>query len=116
MTREELVCFIHTRRRLRAMRVAARSSPGGARCDAFEPKISCLRHRHPPFLPCSACSSDSVSVSGDENLEPDIGSLDLSWSREQWEGGDWGGGGELFDDMWSWSAGGGKKVRIEDEC
>jgi hypothetical protein len=114
MTREELVCLIHNRRRLRAMRVAARSSPGGARCDSFEPKISCILHHHPPFLPCSAGSSDSISVSGDENLEPDIGSLDLSWSRGQWDGNDWSGSSELFDDMWSWSAGN-KKARAGDE-
>jgi hypothetical protein len=53
-------------------------------------------------------------VSGDENLEPDIGSLDLSWSRGQWDGNDWSGSSELFDDMWSWSAGN-KKARAGDE-
>ncbi len=79
MTREELVSLIRTRRRLKAMRCAARSSPGGA----------------------SNGSCDSISVSGDENLEPDIGSIDLSWVDGRWADDDWVAcGDELFEDMW----------------
>jgi hypothetical protein len=90
MTREELVNLIHTRRRLRTLRSAARSSPGGG----------------------SNGSCDSISVSGDENLEPDVGSIDLGWGDGRWASDDWGEcGDEMFDDMW-----GCKKQKADGAC
>ena len=63
-------------------------------------------------------SSDcSISVSGDENLEPDIASLDLSWAGGGWPGDEWGGGaGELFEDVWGECKGSPKKARGLDDC
>ena len=65
---------------------------------------------HPAPLSTSNGSCDSISISGDEALEPDIGSIDLSWAAGGWGRDDWGAGGdELFEDMW-----GCKKARFDD--
>jgi hypothetical protein len=60
---------------------------------------------------CSAGSCDSISVSGDENLEPDICALYAGFAGEDWGPRDWADhGGGMFEDLF----GCGKKAR-EDE-
>jgi hypothetical protein len=68
--------------------------------------------RHAHAIRISIGSSDSISVSGDENLEPDIGSLDLSLAAGRWACDEWGeGSGELFEDLWGCAGGESKKAR-----